>query len=110
MVVRVLWEHKGRVRFSALRQEKDYMYDVYILKSLKDFRTYTGYAKDAESRLKEHNSGKVNATKNRRPLKILYTEKALTLAVAKKRELYWKSGVGRRKLKQYFKTGFPPRS
>jgi len=84
------------------------MYQVYILKSLSDLKTYTGYAKDAQIRLKEHNSGKVNATKNRRPLVILYIENVETLRYAKQRELYWKSGAGRRKLLIYFQRGFPP--
>ena len=83
------------------------MYQVYILKSLKDLRTYTGHAKDAKVRLVDHNSGRVDATKHRRPLEIIFTEAFETLAEAKRRELYWKSGAGRRKLKEYFKSGFP---
>lgn len=82
------------------------MYQVYILYSLRDRRTYTGYAKDSEARLKEHNAGRVDATKNRRPLQIIYTEDCDSLADAKRRELYWKSGAGRRKLKEFFKNGF----
>jgi len=85
------------------------MFQVYILKSLKDLRTYTGHAKDANVRLVDHNAGRVDATKNRRPLEILFTEDLETLQEAKKRELYWKSGAGRRKLKEYFKNGFPRR-
>jgi len=84
------------------------MYQVYILKSLKDLRTYVGYSQDAQERLSEHNSGKVDATLNRRPLRILYTENVDNLEKAKQRERYWKSGAGRRKLKAYFNTGFPP--
>lgn len=84
------------------------MYHVYILQSQKDKRTYAGFSEDAEERLKEHNAGKVNATKRRRPLSILMIEECKTLAEAKKRELYWKSGGGRRKLKDYFINGFPP--
>lgn len=84
------------------------MYQVYILKSLKDGKTYVGYAIDAKARLSEHNSGKVNTTKHRKPFQILYTEACSDLATAKNRELYWKSGGGRRKLKLYFKQGFPP--
>ncbi len=83
------------------------MYQVYILKSLQSSWTYVGYSEDAKFRLTEHNSGKVEATRNRRPLQIIFVEKLETLAEAKKRELYWKSGGGRRKLKKYFDTGFP---
>jgi len=84
------------------------MYQVYILQSLKDYKTYVGYTVNAIIRLLEHNAGKVKARKNRRPLKILYIENIETLKYAKQRELYWKSGAGRRKLKQYFLEGFPP--
>ena len=83
-------------------------YIIYILLSKKDDRTYVGFCKNVTQRLKEHNSGKVRATHNRRPLKILYTEKTNTIRQAKHREKYWKSGGGRRKLKQFFNNGFPP--
>jgi len=83
------------------------MFQVYILQSLKDDRTYTGYAANAKVRLIDHNFGRVEATKNRRPLEIIFIEDVDSLKDAKKRELYWKSGAGRRKLKVYFETGFP---
>ena len=84
------------------------MFYVYILKSLKDKKTYTGFSENAYNRLTEHNSGKVDATKNRRPLEILFIEKVENISIAKNRERYWKSGAGRRKLKDFFKNGFPP--
>jgi len=43
------------------------MYYVYLLKSEKDNRYYIGYSEDAQKRLEEHNSGRVKATKHRRP-------------------------------------------
>jgi len=78
------------------------MYYVYVLQSLKDGRTYVGYSDNVSKRLKEHNAGRSKATKHRRPFRLLFTEKIETSAEAKKREIYWKSGAGRRKLKQYF--------
>ncbi len=78
------------------------MYFVYILQSLKDQRTYVGYTKDIRQRLERHNSGRVRATKYRRPLRLLFTESFLTSAEAKNREIWWKSGVGRKKLKELF--------
>jgi len=78
------------------------MYFVYILQSLKDGRTYVGYTPDLEKRLVKHNAGWVRSTKYRRPLKLLFSEKFKTSQEAKKRELYWKSGGGRRKLKDFF--------
>jgi putative endonuclease len=83
------------------------MWYCYILQSLKDKRTYTGYTGDIKKRLASHNQGKVNATKNRRPFVILFTEEMMNENEAKRRELYWKSGAGRRKLKEFFKIGFP---
>ena len=80
------------------------MFYIYILKSLKDNRTYVGYTNDLERRLFEHNSGKNIATKNRRPLELIFSEQFETSAEAKKRELYWKSGGGRRKLKNLFES------
>jgi len=79
------------------------MFFVYVLQSLKDRRTYVGYTYEINQRLAKHNSGQVKATRNRRPLKLLFTEVLETEKEAKKRELYWKNGAGRRKLKEYFK-------
>lgn len=78
------------------------MYFVYIIQSLKDKKTYIGYSNNFERRLKEHNSGKSKSTKNRRPFQLLFTEQFQAEQEAKKRELYWKSGSGRRKLREYF--------
>jgi putative endonuclease len=75
---------------------------VYILQSLKDNRTYVGYTNDFERRFKEHNSGQSKATKYRAPFKLLIKEDYENMAEAKKRELYWKSGAGRKKLREYF--------
>ncbi len=83
------------------------MFYAYILLSLKDNRTYVGHTNNLEKRVVRHNSGFVISTKNRRPFKLLYSEKLLTLKDAKKRETWWKSGAGRNKLKEYFIKGFP---
>jgi len=81
------------------------MYFIYVLQSLKDQRTYVGYTDNVERRFIQHNSGYVRSTKHRIPFKLLFTENFLTSAEVKKRELYWKSGAGRRKLKDYFQKG-----
>ena len=78
------------------------MYYTYIIQSSKDDRTYVGYTNNIDNRLKLHNSGRVKATKYRVPFKLLFFEKFQTEQEAKKRELWWKSGAGRRKLKEYF--------
>lgn len=71
------------------------MYFVYILKSNKDNKFYTGLTKDVERRLNEHNSGLVQSTKHRVPFKLVYQEKVDTLRNARNREKWLKSGEGR---------------
>jgi putative endonuclease len=78
------------------------MFYVYILRSLKDKKTYVGYTYELKQRLEKHTNGLVKSTKHRRPFKLLFTENFQTEKEAKKRELWWKSGAGRRKLKKYF--------
>ena len=50
------------------------MYYVYVLKSLKDGNLYKGSTRDLKARVERHNNGQVTATKNRRPLKLIYYE------------------------------------
>ena len=80
-----------------------YMHFIYVLQSQKDLRTYVGYTDNIERRLKQHNSGCVTSTRHRKPLRLIYLEKFVSKQEAKKRELWWKSGIGRRKLKEFFK-------
>jgi putative endonuclease len=81
-------------------------YYVYVLKSLSDGNWYTGYTDNLRRRLKEHNLGKNNSTKNRRPFKLIYFEGGLNQQDALAREKYLKSGMGKRylrnRLKKYF--------
>lgn len=78
------------------------MFTVYILQSLKDSKTYVGYTNNFEVRFKQHNSGQSKSTKHRAPFKLLFKEEFDNSNEAKKREIWWKSGAGRRKLKEYF--------
>jgi len=78
------------------------MFTVYILQSEKDGKTYVGVTNNLERRLKEHNSGKSRSTKYRTPFRLLFKEAFLDLREAKKREVWWKSSMGRKKLKEYF--------
>ena len=50
------------------------MYYTYILKSQKDDKYYIGFSSDLKKRFEQHTLGKVNATKNRRPLELIYYE------------------------------------
>jgi len=85
------------------------MYHVYILQSQKDKRTYVGYTGDIRKRLNEHNSGRVKSTKHRIPFRLLLTEQFDNAGEAKRREKWWKSSSGRRKLKEIFDSGHPDR-
>ena len=79
------------------------MFYTYVLLSQKDNKFYIGYSKDLTERLKEHNDGKVLSTVNRRPLKLIYYEACLNEFDAIKREKYFKTGYGRRFLKNRLK-------
>ncbi len=63
---------------------------VYILESEKDGRLYIGVTDEIKKRLYYHNKGKVRSTKGRRPLKLVYVEKANNRTEALKREKYLK--------------------
>jgi len=80
------------------------MFVVYILQSLIDHKTYVGYTENFERRLKQHNSGLSKSTKYRAPFKLLFKEEFIDKREAKKCELWWKSGVGRRRLKKLFNS------
>ncbi len=77
---------------------------VYVFFSLKDQKTYTGSTDNFERRFKQHNTGQVKSTKYRLPLKLLFKETFDSLSEPRKREVWWKSGAGRRKLKEFFNT------
>ena len=83
------------------------MYYVYVLQSKKDGKWYTGYTDDLRKRFQEHSKGLVYASRKRRPLKIIYYEACLNEQDAKMREMYLKTGMGKKyvknRLKFYFK-------
>jgi len=74
-------------------------YYTYVLLSQRDNLHYIGWTNDIKERLKKHFEGKVIATKDRRPLKLVYCEICLDKQKAIKREKYFKTGFGRRFLK-----------
>ena len=77
---------------------------IYILYSFKDKKTYVGSTDNLERRLLEHNNGKVAATRSRLPVKLIYFEKFCTIDEARKKEHYYKSCAGRKKLKLILKS------
>jgi putative endonuclease len=74
-------------------------YYTYIIKSKKDNKLYTGFTNDLRKRLLQHNQGKSTYTKGRGPFEVIYYEACLLEEKARSRELYLKSGMGKRYLK-----------
>lgn len=74
------------------------MYYVYVLKSKKDNKLYTGCTVDLKKRFNMHNKGKVESTKNRGPFEIIFYEAFLNKDDAFIREKWLKSGWGRNHL------------
>jgi len=75
------------------------MYYVYILFSGIDRQLYTGFTDNLRSRYKAHIGGFVRATKNRRPLRLIYYEAYSRESDARRREKYLKGGNGKVELK-----------
>jgi len=76
------------------------MYYVYVLESEKNKDLYKGFTSDVNVRLKQHNDGLTEATKNHRPWKLIYCEVFLNKYDAINREKYLKGGWGRKFLKE----------
>ena len=80
------------------------MYYVYIIKSEKTEKMYTGSTEDLRKRVSEHNMGKVVSTKTSRPWKILYYEAFVLKNDARREELFLKTGKGRERIKWLLKN------
>ena len=76
------------------------MHYVYVLRSLKDGKLYTGYTTDLRDRVATHNSGNASSTRHRRPLQLIYYEAYLLSSDAKAREIFLKSGAGKRYIRK----------
>jgi putative endonuclease len=76
------------------------MYHVYALKSITRNYIYVGFTSDLERRINEHNKGYNKTTKPYAPFELIYSEELETRESARKREKYWKSGTGKRRLKK----------
>ncbi|MDP3646342.1 MAG: GIY-YIG nuclease family protein, partial [bacterium] len=50
------------------------MFYVYVIRSLKDRKSYIGSTTDLKRRMKEHSDGEVRSTKPRRPFELMYYE------------------------------------
>ena len=80
------------------------MFYVYVLLSMKDKRFYVGYSDNLKRRLSEHIKGKVESTKNRLPIELVYYEAYRFDKDARQQELFYKTGQGRRVLNKRLKN------
>ena len=76
------------------------MFYVYVLSSVARNYIYVGMSSDIERRISDHNNGYNKTTKPYRPFRVILVEEYETRDLARKREKYLKSGVG----KEYLKT------
>ena len=82
------------------------MYLVYILKSVKFRKTYTGITDNLQRRLDQHNNGNSEYSSRYLPWEILYKETVLDRNAARMRERYFKSAAGRRWIKRNLFNNF----
>ena len=82
------------------------MYHVYVPQSLKNGNLYVGFTTDLENRLKHHNAGRVDSTKSRIPLELIYYEACINQKDALHREKYLKTAYGKRYLKSRLRNYF----
>ena len=80
------------------------MYYTYVLQSKKDDKFYVGFTKDLKLRFEQHSKGRIESTRDRRPLTLIYYEGCLNQEDATKREKYLKSYHGRMFLKNRLKS------
>src|SRR5438128_1895526 len=72
---------------------------VYVLRSLRNGRHYTGSTDDLNRRLLEHARGKTPYTRHGGPFELVHRESAQDRVSARRRERYLKSGMGREELR-----------
>ena len=72
---------------------------VYAISSLGQNYIYVGMTQDIEGRIKRHNDGRERTTRFYKPFELIYSEVCETRSEARIREKYWKSGIGKEKLR-----------
>jgi putative endonuclease len=75
------------------------VYTVYAISSIKRNYIYVGLTSDLQKRLTRHNKGYEPTTKPYVPFQLIYSEIAETRVEARVKEKYWKSGIGKEKLR-----------
>lgn len=89
------------------------MFYVYVIQSESDMGLYIGMSSNLRRRVAEHQGGESKSTKGRGPWRLIYYQAYLEKEDALGREVFLKSGGGRkfldRQLKIHF-SRFPRRS
>lgn len=80
------------------------MYYTYVLQSEQDDKFYVGFTKDLKLRFEKHCKGRVQSTRDRRPLELIYYEACLSHDDATKREKYLKTFHGKMFLRGRLKS------
>jgi len=80
------------------------MFYTYVLQSDNDGEFYTGYTTDLKLRFEQHQKGRVESTRNRLPLNLIYYEACLRQEDALRRERYLKTYNGKRFLHKRLKS------
>jgi putative endonuclease len=78
-------------------------YYVYVLLSLRDRKFYVGFTLSLKDRIQKHGRGEVRATRHRRPLLLIHYEYFINKTDAKAREVFLKSGFGRKQMRESLK-------
>lgn len=82
------------------------VYYFYILQC-KDGYRYYGHTNNLAKRILEHVRGKVNSTRERRPVELVYFEELNSRSKAFNREMQFKNGKTRKKTINKLINGFP---
>ncbi len=77
---------------------------VYVLQSLKDKKFYTGYTTNLKSRFEAHIKSRVESTRKRGLLKLIYSETCCNKKDALHREKYLKTHHGKQFLHKRLKS------
>ena len=77
----------------------DFMIIVYAISSLDHNYIYVGMTSNLEERIKRHNFGREKTTKPYLPFRLIFSEICSDRKEARAKEKYWKSGIGKEKLR-----------
>jgi len=79
---------------------------VYIIERSKNREFYIGSTENLERRVREHQAGKVAATRNKRPYKLVFSQEFENIDIAKKVERKIKSWKRKDFVERIIRDGF----